>query len=275
MSKDARGRPRKKTNNSRPRRPRMATKEELEQYLSAHPESEYPLVEEVWEKAIQTSKDNEQKIIEAESNGEEPNKRVAITNPVSIYFKLMGLAQNRKKGIALQEETFPVSEDKQQILDTYFNEDSEEDSSISEFTDEIISWINLFKPVEREYLKQRYASYYNNYEINDGADKASLKRVLSLEIELYRIDLKRANGQKVDPNDEKKYTELLNGTFESLKWTKKQRNARDEARQNKFTLWMDNMDKDGDFIPDDIDVPKDEVDYLLEEIVENQKKMLL
>ena len=217
MSKDARGRPRKKTNNSRPRRPRMATKEELEQYLSAHPESEYPLVEEVWEKAIQTSKDNEQKIIEAESNGEEPNKRVAITNPVSIYFKLMGLAQNRKKGIALQEETFPVSEDKQQILDTYFNEDSEEDSSVSEFTDEIISWINLFKPVEREYLKQRYASYYNNYEINDGADKASLKRVLSLEIELYRIDLKRANGQKVDPNDEKKYTELLNGTFESLK----------------------------------------------------------
>ena len=187
----------------------------------------------------------------------------------------MGLAQNRKKGIALQEETFPVSEDKQQILDTYFNEDSEEDSSVSEFTDEIISWINLFKPVEREYLKQRYASYYNNYEINDGADKASLKRVLSLEIELYRIDLKRANGQKVDPNDEKKYTELLNGTFESLKWTKKQRNARDEARQNKFTLWMDNMDKDGDFIPDDIDVPKDEVDYLLEEIVENQKKMLL
>ena len=78
MSKDARGRPRKKTNNSRPRRPRITTKEELEQYLSAHPESEYPLVEEVWEKAIQTSKDNEQKIIEAESNGEEPNKRVAI-----------------------------------------------------------------------------------------------------------------------------------------------------------------------------------------------------
>lgn len=42
MSKDARGRPRKKTNNSRPRRPKMTTREELEQYLSSHPESEYP-----------------------------------------------------------------------------------------------------------------------------------------------------------------------------------------------------------------------------------------
>jgi hypothetical protein len=257
----------------------MHSKEELIAYLKANPETEYPFVEEVWEQAVEKAKEDEEKqqpyrtIVTVDSDGNETVKKqkagLIITDPIKQYFKLMGLVQNKRKGIALQEAQFEESESKQEILNTYFDDDE-----TTTYMDEITSWIALFAPDERQFLKRRYASYYDTYEINDGADKSSLKGILSLEIELYRIDLKRAKGKQVNITDEKKLREMLESTFQSLKWTKKQRNAREDMAQNKFTVWMDNLVKDGAFKPNPKEYDEDEIDFIIKTSLEAQKEML-
>lgn len=118
----------------------------------------------------------------------------------------------------------------QEVYDTYFAEDSPVD------TNEVISWIDLFDPNEKAYLKERYSFYYDQYEINKGADQALLKRILSIEIALHRIDLSRAQKVKINSVEEEKLSKQLRETFESMKWTKKQRSAQDELGANKFTV---------------------------------------
>ena len=260
-------------------RPEINGKEELIAYLEANSELEYPFVEEVWESAVAKAKENENKevpikttIVVDKDGNETVKKRVAgtvITDPVKYYFRLMGLKQNKLKGIALQESRLEESESKIEILDTYFD-----DSNNNTFTDEITSWIALFPPAERQFLKQRYASYYDTYEINDGADKSSLKGILSLEIELYRIDLRRASSKSINIGDEKKLREMLENTFQSLKWTKKQRNARDDMAQNRFTIWMDNLVKEGGFSPNPKEYDEDEIDFIIKTSLDAQREML-
>lgn len=260
-------------------RPEINGKEELIAYLKANPETEYPFVEDVWESAVIKAQENEGKPqpmkakVTYDEDGNEIIKKsrsgVLITDPVKMYFKLMGLKQNRDKGIALQEEIVVESESKQEILNVHF--DDNEDTT---YSDEITSWIALFQPNERQFLKQRYASYYDTYEINDGADKSSLKGILSLEIELYRIDLRRASNRSVNINDEKKLREMLENTFQSLKWTKKQRNARDDMAQNKFSIWMDNLVKEGGFKPNPKTYDDDEIDFIIKTSLDAQREML-
>lgn len=260
-------------------RPEINGKEELIAYLEANPESEYPFVEEVWESAVKKAKENENKelptkttiVIDKDGN-ETVKKQVAgavVTDPVKYYFRLMGLQQNKKKGIALQEAKFEENENKQEILSVHFD-----DNKDTTYSDEITSWIALFQPNEKQFLKQRYASYYDTYEINDGADKSSLKGILSLEIELYRIDLRRASNKSVNIGDEKKLREMLESTFQSLKWTKKQRNMRDELAQNRFTIWLDTLVKEGGFSPNPKHYDDDEIDFILKTSLEAQKEML-
>lgn len=260
-------------------RPEINGKEELIAYLEANPESEFPFVEEVWESAVKKAKENENKevpikttIVVDKDGNEKVKKQVAgavITDPVKYYFKLMGLRQNKKKGILLQEAKLEENENKKEILSVHFDDDKD-----TTYTDEITSWIALFPPQERQFLKQRYASYYDTYEINDGADKSSLKGILSLEIELYRIDLRRATNKTININDEKKLREMLENTFQSLKWTKKQRNARDDMAQNRFTIWMDNLVKEGGFSPKPKHYDDDEIDFIIKTSLEAQKEML-
>lgn len=260
-------------------RPEINGKEELIAYLEVHSESEYPFIEEVWEQAVIKAKENEGKevpikttIVVDKDGNETVKKQVAgavITDPVKWYFKLMGLKQNKKKGIELQEARLEENENKQEILNVYFDDDKD-----TTYTDEITSWIALFQPNERQFLKQRYASYYDTYEINDGADKSSLKGILSLEIELYRIDLRRASNKTINIGDEKKLREMLENTFQSLKWTKKQRNAREDMAQNRFTIWMDNLVKEGGFSPNPKEYPKDEIDFIIETSLDAQREML-
>lgn len=110
-------------------------------------------------------------------------------------------------------------------------------------------------------------------EINDGADRISLSRILSLEIELYRINIKRAKGEKIDIGQEEKLTKMLRETLESMKWTKKQRSAMDDMAQNKFSVWMDKMAKNGKFTPEHHEIPKDEIDMLIDIIPKAVAKM--
>lgn len=260
-------------------RPEMHSKEELIAYLNANPDTEYPFVEEVWESAVQKAQEDSDKpqpmrtTITIDSEGNEVVKKqkagLIITDPIKYYFRLMGLVQNKKKGQALKDAQFLESQGQQEILSTYF-----EDDETTTYMDEITSWINLFAMDERQFLKRRYASYYDTYEINDGADKSSLKGILSLEIELYRIDLKRAKNKQVNITDEKKLREMLESTFQSLKWTKKQRNMRDELAQNRFTIWLDNLVKEGGFSPNPKHYDEDEIDFIIKTSLEAQKEML-
>lgn len=260
----------------------METREELEKYLNENLDTELPFLEELWDKCVQICKDNEgnhqqylEKII-TKSDGTKTIKKQGISNviinPTQQYFKMANLVQYKKKALAqfdeIESESDLTSTQMANIEELFGG------SNVSA-NDEIISWIRLFKPNECEYLMKRYSSYFDQYEINEGADKTSLKRILSLEIALFRIDLKRADGRTVDVTDEKKLTELLQSTFESLKWTKKQRSARDDMAQNKFTVWMDKQVQNGEFASEKQTYEKDEIDFLLDTIIESTRETLM
>lgn len=261
------------------KRPDIPDKESLIQYLEANPETELPFLEKVWEQAVKLAEENAntkpvmKENIEKDKDGNPRvvmrKSKILITDPVKQYFKLMGLKQNKDEALKLKYSDSNIDENKKEILGTYFD-DTEENI----YADEITSWIALFQPDERDYLKKRYASYYDNYEINDGADKVSLKRLLSIEIELYRMDVRRASGKGVNVADEKRYTELFTSVLESLKWTKKQRSARDDMAQNKFTIFMDNLVKDGGFKPNKKHYEQDEIDFLMETYINSIREML-
>lgn len=257
----------------------IQTKEELIKYLNDV--EGYPFLEDLWEEAVQKAKDCEgkQKPITVKTYtdkyGNVKERRYGggtfSTNPISHYFRMMGLQQNKKKMKKIldeQESLEMVNDSKSEIMQTYFDDASGEQQN------EIIDWINMFPNArERQYLRQRYASYYDNYEINDGADRVSLSRILSLEVELYRLNMQRATGKLVDIVREEKLTKMLRETLESMKWTKKQRSAMDDAAQNKFSIWMDKMAKNGKFTPEHHEIPKDEIDMLIDIIPKAVAKM--
>lgn len=276
-----RGRPPK--NGIRPekkKKPEMHTKEDVMKYLEENSEEELPFVEEVWEKAVATAKENENKeqpykiitLVDSDGNKVQKKQRngTIIRDPVKLYFKLMHLTQNKKKGIAIKEGRVETDENKVAIAEAKFGDEEEH----NEYMDEISSWIALFNKDEREYLKRRYVNYYDTYEINEGADKLSLKRLLSLEIGLYRIDRNRALGKPVNMVEEEKLTRQLNMMLESLKWTKKQRNAREDMAQNKFTIFMDSLAKEGEFKPNPKSYDQDEIDFLMETYINAIRDML-
>lgn len=277
-----RGRPPK--NGIRPekkKKPEMHTKEDVMKYLEENSEEELPFVEEVWEKAVATAKENENKeqpykiITLVDSDGNQVQKKqrngTIIRDPVKLYFKLMHLTQNKKKGIAIKEGRVETDENKVAIAEAKFGDEQEH----NEYMDEISSWIALFNKDEREYLKRRYVNYYDTYELNEGADKLSLKRLLSIEIELYRIDKKRACGKPINLAEEEKLTKQLNMILESLKWTKKQRSASEDLAQNKFTIFMDSLVRQGEFKGNPKTYDKDEIDFLLETYIDAIREMLL
>jgi hypothetical protein len=265
----------------RSKRPELHTRQELEDYLLNNADTELPFLEECWNRAVELCKANEgknQQIIEKKVTDRDGNEVISrrpvsnvITNPVTQYFKLMGLAQYRKKAQAIrdEEEISNINEP-----DSILSADDAIYFENEVHNDEVTAWIKSFNPVERDYMIKRYTSYFDQYEINDGADKTLLKRILSLEIALHRIDTKRAAGKLVDINDEKKLSDQLQSTLESMKWTKKQRNAREDMAQNKFTVWMDKQVSEGEFKVEKKEYEKDEIDFLIDTILNSTREML-
>lgn len=276
-----RGRPPKNGIKTKRERPDLNTKEELINYLNVNSDDELPFVEEVWDQAVIKAKENEGKtqsyriVTLVDDDGSKIEKKQALpaplTNPVKCYFRAMGLKQNKDKAIKIKESRQETDKNKIAISDAKFGDNEQSDNT---YVDEISSWITLFRSDERDYLKRRYVNYYDTYEINEGADKLSLKRLLSLEIELYRIDKNRALGKPVNMVEEEKLTKQLNMMLESLKWTKKQRSVQDDMAQNKFTVWMDKMVQEGEFKPNPKHYDKDEVDFIIDTCIESQKEML-
>jgi hypothetical protein len=254
----------------------VKTKEDLIEYLDTV--GELPFLEELWEECLIKAEENkdkevpmkEVKVKDKHGNVTIKNKvaGVVIKDPVKWYFRMMGMTNWKKKAILLAEQRKIDSESRQEIMEAFFGEDDTQEY------DDIAAWINMFiNPEERQYLKQRLSHYYDNYDINDGADRVMLSGILSIEIELYRINMKRAQGKAIDIVKEEKLRKMLRENLESQKWTKKQRSATDEMAQNKFTIWMERQAKQGKFIPDHHEIPKDEIDMLIEIIPEAIRKM--
>lgn len=267
-------------------RKKVTNLEELKEYLYQHPDLELPFLQEAWDDAVEKSKQakkfNEENLYHytTDENGNQvktqTNKRKKIENPISLYFKLMSLNKYAKAGEELLPKEFKDGDtirNKGELKIIVSDEDSERATVDSE-QDEILDWIDMFQDTdERVFLKKRYHSYYDTYDINEGADKAALKRLLSLEIQSYRIDMDRAERIETNINDEKKINEMLQATLESLKWTKKQRSVREDMAKNRFTVWMDNMVKEGKFTPHHKDYPKDDIDYLIDTVIKGVRGM--
>jgi hypothetical protein len=261
-------------------RPDISTKEELISYINNSGGLELPFLEELWDRCVilaERDKKNGRKtasVVTTNADGTQTvqNKFTGFwsENPVVHYYKQCGLPNWRKKATELIDTSVELSQDQQKILSASFNDVSENET----YSDEVLDWINLFSPQEKVFLKKRYAHYYDCYDINEGADKVSLKRLLSLEIACNRIDLKRALGQNINIPEEDRLTEQLRKTLESLKWTKKQRNAREEMAQNKFTVWITEQSKSEHFTPKKVKYPKDEIDYLLDTYINSAKEIM-
>ena len=255
------------------------TKEDLIAYLDSNGDG-IPFLPSLWDKCVEKAKENEDKdvpmkttIIE-NADGTVTEKRqvagVVIKDPISYYFRLYKMRQYKKEALELLDMKDEQTEGQKEIMNVYFDDEDNEEGF-----NEIIQWINMFVvPNERQYLKQRYSHYYDNYEINDGADRTMLHGILSIEIELYRINVRRAQGKNVDIRLEEKLRKMLLDSLEAQKWTKKQRSATDEMAQNKFTIWLDKQFKNGGFVVEDRTYPKDEIDYLIEIIPQSTREML-
>lgn len=257
----------------------VRTKEDLIAYLDSNGDG-IPFLETLWDKCVKKAKENEGKdvpmkttIVENGDGTVTEKRQVAgsiIKDPISYYFSMYKLRQYKKEALLLLDEKIEQTDGQKEIMEVYFDDEDDEDTF-----NEIIQWINMFEiPSERQYLKQRYSHYYDNYEINDGADRTMLSSILSLEIELYRINVKRARGKAVDIRQEEKLRKMLLDSLEAQKWTKKQRSASDEMAQNKFTIWLDRQVKNGGFVIEDKTYPKDEIDYLIEIIPQATREML-
>lgn len=261
-------------------RKKVTNKDDLIIYLNSHPDSEYPFVESAWDNAVKKCKENEGKQdketykLVIDEDGFEHKKKTHttkwITNPCRMYFKLMSLKNYATIGEALKYEKKKEYENEREVVKVYLNKDEERQRN----DNEILDWIEMFAPDEREFLKKRYYSYYDTYDINDGADRVTFKRLLSLEVEAFRIDVLRAEGKSVNINDEKKINEMLQSTLESLKWTKKQRSARDDMAKNRFTIWMEDMATTGEFVIEDKEYPKDDIDFLIDTMLKSTAEMM-
>lgn len=233
-----------------------------------------PFLQELWDKCVKKAEedaDKERPIkIVKDKNGNTTTRAngVVIKDPVKWYFRLMNLPYYKKKAINLAQQQEIESETRKEFMGVYFD-----DNEGQEY-DDIAAWINMFpNQQEKQYLKQRLSHYYDNYDINDGADRTMLSGILSIEIELFRINMRRAEGKSVDINQEVKLRKMLIDNMEAQKWTKKQRSATDEMGQNKFTIWMEKQTKNGKFTPEEHEIPKDEIDMLIEIIPKAVRKM--
>jgi hypothetical protein len=261
-------------------RKKVTNLDELKKYLNAHPDSEFPFVEIAWNDAVRKCKENEGKEpkitwkVVIDSDGIERKRKTSTTNyvtdPCRMYFKYMSIKKYSAMGRALRDKIQSDRLEEQEAFDELIGEPREKKQT----DNEILDWIEMFGPDEREFLKKRYASYYDTYDINDGADRVTFKRLLSLEVEAFRIDIKRATHEAVDINEEKKITELIQSTLESMKWTKKQRSARDDMAKNRFTVWMDNLAKEGKFEVPNKEYEKDDIDFLIDTVLKSTSEML-
>ncbi|MGE6227621.1 hypothetical protein [Paenibacillus chitinolyticus] len=239
----------------------MESKEELVAYLAANQETELPFNEEVWERSVEATNDKDRKFKEIKTTdfeGKEVVKKIpnGSVNPVGKYFQMMALPQYRN----------PVDTSELDSDEWYggFEDEDEIDFGDEEKEEQVSTWIQMFfdgcSPSDRKFVVERLSNYYDNYELNEGADKFQAAKAVLDELEMRNLIKLRIKGKDVETRIEKCQKSYL-ALLDSLKAQKKQRGAGDDEGKNKFTLFVDTLEKEGrlvekkdtSYTPDDID----------------------
>ena len=249
------------------RRPKMETKEELMKYLEGHTNTELPFNEEVWDRAVELTKNKVAKaktITTTDFDGKETKKVVpnGSISPVGTYFRIIALPQYKKQ--AEYEE-----DDEEETFDYDVDDDDFEDD---EKSDVVNNWIDAFfgnyGTQDKKFLKERLGDYYDTYDINDGADKLIVVKAVSDELEMMNLTRKRnanKDNEKRIETVQKSYLSLL----ESLRALKKQRGSMEDEGTNKFSGWVDTLSRDGGFKHEKKEYPKDMIDDMLDIFIRN------
>ncbi|WP_336786942.1 hypothetical protein [Paenibacillus sp. MMO-177] len=255
---------------ARSKRPKMETKEELVAYLEANQEIELPFNEEVWDKAVDATADKDRKFKEIKTTdfeGKEVTKKIpnGSVSPVGKYFQMMALPQYRN----------PV--DTSELDDDWLDEESETelDFDDEEKEETVSTWIQMFfdgiGANDRKFVVDRLSNYYDNYELNEGADKFQAAKAVLDELEMRNLIKMRNKGKDVEARIEKCQKSYL-ALLDSLKAQKKQRGAGDDEGKNKFTLFVDELEKEGRLVEKkDTSYTSDDIDRLLVEFEQSMR----
>lgn len=240
----------------------MTTKEELLSYLENNKDTELPFNEDVWERAVEATADKERKFKEIKTkdyDGNEITKKIpnGTVNPVGKYFQLIALPQYSKP-----VDVYDDGDEQYEFDENISFGDEEKDEQVSE-------WLMMFfdgvSSADRKFVIERLSNYYDNYELNEGADKFQAVKAVMDELEMRNLMKARNKGKDVEARIEKCQKSYL-ALLDSLKAQKKQRGSADEGK-NKLTQWIDELEKEGKFtIRKDTTYGKDDIDTLLENI---------
>lgn len=256
----------------------MKTKEELLAYLAENSNLELPFNPTVWEKAVELTEDKERAfttIVKTEQDGTKKTTKVpnGPLSPVSKYFQLMALPQYQ---VAYEPE-----EDEEYEGETFDWDNEEATSEKIDFVSEeekqavsglIKTFFAGYSPADKQWVTERLADYYSNYSLNEGADKMLVVKAVADELEIMKLTQKRARG-KYDAKEMDTIQKGYLGILDSLKALKKQRSKLDEQGSNKFTLFMDELEREGEFKPSAVNY-RDDIDDMLEAFEESMRRTL-
>lgn len=250
-------------------RPKMETKEELLSYLEANQDKEFPFCEEIYNIAVEKTDGKERafkEIVRTEYDGTTKTKRIpnGSVNPVSKYFQLIALPHYNKKVQAML--CFREEDEKYEEIDEDIDDIIEltEDDEANSFVRELASiYFSKVLDDETQFVIDRLSDYYTNYEFNEGSDKFLVISAVSDELTLRELYSKRITSKGVD--NEVRIDKVKRGylsTLESLKALKKQSGKLDEGK-NKFTIFLDELDKAGELNIKIPDIPNDQIGSLV------------
>lgn len=250
------------------KRPKLSSKEELFEYLAQNSDTELPFNEEVWVKAVEFTENKEQKFKEIETTDYDGTVKIkkipnGAISPVGKYFQLMALPQYQKQTI---EDNFDYNDEAESDYELSFEDEEKEET--------VASWLSTFffgyKAEDKKFLKDRLADYYDNYELNEGADKLIAVSAVADELEIMRLTKERQKGKDIEARLEKVRKGYM-ASLDSLKALKKQRGIGEEGK-NKLTQWIDELEAEGKFVEKkDLTYTKDDIDFMLEQFEEGMR----
>lgn len=246
------------------RRPKLTTKEELIEYLEENKDTELPFCEEIWQVAVDKTADKDRQFKEISTTDFEGNTKTkkipnGAVNPVSKYFQLIALPNFRKIAEAKLEDDIEEDEDNDDIEKMLEEmEDNDENSFIKELVSIYFASVN---GDDLQFVIDRFSDYYTNYEFNEGSDKFLVVSAVSDELTLRELYGKRIKGNDNESKIEKVKKGYLS-TLESLKVLKKQGGKLDEGK-NKFTMFLDELEKAGELKIQAPDIADDKIGALV------------
>lgn len=246
----------------------MKTKEELITYLESNSNIELPFSEKVWQIAVEKTfaKEREFKeITTTDFDGNVKTKKIpnGAINPVSKYFQLIALPNFKKMCEQEQLEKELEAENETTVNIEQMLEELEEDTEENSFIRELISiYFANIKGDNFDFVVDRLSDYYSNYEFNEGSDKFLVVSAVSDELTLRELYGQRVKGKDNEATIEKVKKGYLS-TLDGLKLLKKQGSKLNEGK-NKFTMFLDELEKAGELKIKNVSIKQDQIDILVE-----------